>query len=160
MFGVYVIRLYKVCSQPSQEVHSGPWEEELGTFLEFSFFFYSGDNFWWLEIMVTNKEPICRRENKDLQVGWRQTASLAWRVHEGSLLHPKGGKAVPPWGLVGGCVGHPFSAGNNMEWECKCCTDTLKGQHLIDEGGGSWATIWQVNASWKAFFGKWPPDSI
>lgn len=35
------------------KVHSGPWEEELGTFLEFSFFLTlditfgdSGDNFW------------------------------------------------------------------------------------------------------------------
>lgn len=38
--------------------------------------------------------------------------------------------------------------------------DTLKGRYLIDGGGAAGATIGQVNASWKAFFGKLPPDSI
>ena len=38
--------------------------------------------------------------------------------------------------------------------------DTLKGRYLIDGGGAAGATIGQVNASRKAFFGKLPPDSI
>ena len=79
---------------------------------------------------MTNKQPLCRGGNKGLQVGWNQTAPPGGRVHEGSLPHPQRGKGVlrPPWGLVGGCVGRPFSDGNSVEGEWECCTDTFRGQ--------------------------------
>ena len=112
MFGVYVTRLYKGYSQPSQEVLSGPWEEELGTFLEFSFFVFT------LEIIFGDSGDNGDKQTTHLQ---KRKQRSAGGLEPDCLPSLKGTCGVPPTsqrrqgcapgslGFGERCVGHPFS---------------------------------------------------
>ena len=132
-------------------------------FLNFLFFFFTMDIIFGDSGYNGDKQTTHLQKRKQRSAGgWSQTAPRPEEYTRGPFYIPKEARLCSDlpgvwWEGVWGVFSRRQQRGVRMQVPHGY---TLKGRYLIDGRGAAGATVGQVNASWKAFFGKLPPDSI